>query len=147
MNKKLLLLTGVSALALTGCNGLVKCDFDDFKEAAAKTTEKAKTIKSATYKGTLDDKEIEVDSSNVSGIEDLAYYAILKIVAVPFQRVESMYTFALSNETTFYKTLGFKVKVGDAKYEYNGKGYLTKMTGKSDNHTFKLKISSYKYND
>lgn len=143
MNKKILLLALAPAFALAGCGGYIKCDFEAFKEAADKTLEKAPDIESISYKGSFDGEDIDLNSKDASTLEK-AKIVLLDAATIGFRKVSSMYGFKLDEDAKFYKLPGYKVVIGEKKFEYNMKGYLSKIDFSKESTPFKLTLS-YKY--
>lgn len=143
MNKKILLLALAPAFALAGCGGYIKCDFEAFKEAADKAMEKAPDIESVSYKGSFDGEDIDLNSKDASTL-DKAKIVLLDAATIGFRKVSSMYGFKLDEDAKFYKLPGYKVVIGDKKFEYNMKGYLSKIDFSKESTPFKLTLS-YKY--
>lgn len=144
MNKKILLLALAPAFALAGCGGYIKCDFEAFKEAADKTLEKAPEIESISYKGSFDGKDIDLNSKDASSLKEAGELLLLEGATIGFRKVSSMYGFKLDEDAKFYKLPGYKVVAGDKKFEYNMKGYLSKIDFSKESTPFKLTLS-YKY--
>ena len=140
--KKLLVLAVLPTMALAGCNGISKCSFEDYKEAASKAVEKAPEVDEIIWKGKYDGEKI--DFSSKDSIGDLTIKEnLLRAGLLLIDRVDSSYAVENSN-ATYYKGMGFKVVDGDDKMEYNAKGYLAKIVAKEDGKTYTLTVT-HKY--
>lgn len=140
--KKLLVLAVLPTMALVACNGISKCSFDEYKEAASKAVEKAPEVDEIIWKGKYDGEKI--DFSSKDSIADLSIKEnLLRAGLLLIDRVDATYTVENTN-ATYYKGMGFKVVDGDDKMEYNSKGYLAKVVAKEDGKTYSLTVT-HKY--
>ena len=142
MKKNLFVLGMASLLGLTGCHGISKCSFEEFKEAASKAVESAPKVDEIIWKGKLDNEKFEISSK--TSITDLSAKEILiKGFLITFDSVAWAYQ-AEVKDASYYKGLGFRVVEGDDKYEWDSKGYLAKISVKDDGKAYSVNVT-HKY--
>ena len=142
MKKNLFVLGIASVFALTGCHGISKCSFEEFKEAASKAVENAPKVDEIIWKGNLDGDKFNISSK--TSVADLSLKELaIKTFLLTFDSVAWAYQ-AEVKDATYYKGLGFKVVEGDDKYEWNSKGYLAKISVKDDGKAYTVNVT-HKY--
>jgi len=142
MKKNLFVLAMASVFALTGCHGLAKTEYAQFKEKADKAVESAQKVDYVTYKGKYGDEKISFSTNQgiaSYSLSEAAVEAALSLVG----RVDS-FTVAENSDYTYYTGFGFKVVTPDAKYEYTGKGFLAGVKGKIKGTEYNFSVS-YKF--
>ena len=140
MKKNLFVLGMASVFALTGCHGVKKVSFEDFKKKANEVVEKAPKVDYISYNGKYGDEKVKF-STNQSAASYSLTEAAVALALGTIDRVDSMYVYASGSDTEFYTGMGFKVVSGAAKYEYTGKGYLASVKGKIDGKEFNFSVS------
>ena len=142
MKKSIFALTLVSLLALTGCHGISKCSFEEFKAAASEALDKAPEVSEIIWKGNLDGEKFNISSK--TSVADLSIKEIaIKSFLYTFDKVSWAYA-AEDEDATYYKGMGFKVVEGDDKYEWDSKGYLAKVVVKDDGAKYTVNVT-HKY--
>ena len=142
MKKHLLVLGLASVFALTGCHGISKCSFEEFKEEAKKAIDSAPRVDEIIWKGNLDGDKFNISSK--TSIADLSLKEIgIRTFLLTFDSV-SWACGAENSDATYYKGNGFKVIEGDDKYEWDSKGYLAKVVVKDDGKSYSVNVT-HKY--
>ena len=136
--KKLFLLALLPAFALAGCNGISKTEFAKFKEKAEKAVENAKEVDDVTYKGKYGDEKISFSTNQ--GIASYSVTEALVVASLGGLNKVTAFTGMEVDSYEYYTGLGFKVVTADAKVEYNGKGFLTKASGKLDGKEYNISV-------
>lgn len=143
MNKKILLLSAVAVLGLTGCHGLKKVSFSEYqKEVNGLKDKDIPEIKQKTIKGKFADEKysFKVTKDNLLELsaKEIAVNTIVSAI--------NIYETALikNDNATYYTLFGFKVKSDDGVMEFNKHGHLTLLKGEIDSKAVNLTIS-YKY--
>ena len=141
MKKNLFILGMASVFALTGCHGIKKVEFKEFKEKADATIEKAPQVDYTTYNGKYGDEKVKFSTNQGAASYSIAEAAVALALGA-LKRVDAMYVYASDGE--FYTGMGFKVVTSDCKFEYNGKGYLASVKGKLNGTEYSFSVS-HKY--
>lgn len=139
MKKNLFVLGMASVFALTGCHGIKKVEFKEFKEKADAAIEKAPEVDYTTYNGKYGDEKIKFSTNQGVASYSIAEAAVATTLGA-IKRVDAMYLV----DGEFYTGFGFKVVTSDCKYEYNGKGYLASVKGKLNGKEYSFSVS-HKY--
>lgn len=140
MKKSLLALAMASTFALTGCHGIKKVSFEDFKKAADEVVEKAPKVDYISYNGKYGEDSVKFSTNQGVASYSVAEAAVAIALGV-FDRVDSMYVYGSSSDNEFYTGMGFKVVTPDVKFEYTGKGYLASVKGKLDGKEYSFSVS------
>ena len=140
MKKSLLVLGMASVFALTGCHGIKKVSFDEFKKAAEEAIEKAPEIDYVTYKGTYGEDKISFSTNQKASAYSIQEAAVAAALGV-LMRVDAMYIYSSSDSAEFYTGMGFKVVDEGTKFEYTGKAYLALVKGKIDGKEYNISVS------
>ena len=140
MKKNLFVLGMASVFALTGCHGIKKVSFEDFKKAADEVVEKAPKVDYVSYNGKYGDEKIKFSTNQSASSYSIAEAAVA-IALGAIDRVDAMYVYGGSDKVEFYTGLGFKVVDAEAKYEYTGKGFLASVKGKIDGKEYNFSVS------
>ena len=141
MKKQLFILGMASVFALTGCHGIKKVEYAEFKEAVDELTEvKIQSVKisgkydgtkiSFTYKG-LENLSLS-DASEVAGYSEAQ--AAAASLADSMRTPKLFVALGEDSDCTYYTGMGFKVKSEDGSMEWAKNGLLASYKAKSDNH-------------
>ena len=129
MKKSLFVLSLTSLLALTGCHGLKKVNFDEFK-SGVKEAEKAPEYKAVKITGKVDGKKVNFTyefPKSWGGLLDSALDALgdkyneAEKAAAGYMTSNSIswYTASENEDYTYYVSYGYKVKGKDFTVEWD----------------------------
>lgn len=145
MKKQLFVLGMTSVFALTGCHGIKKVEYAEFKEEVNKLEEvKVSEVK---ISGKLDGDKVNVKWSTDTSIVSLALDTnhsdnekAAYIVAMGL-KTPALYAAAEADGVTYYTGMGFKMKSEDGSIEWDSKGLLAKMQAKEDGKEYNLSFT------
>ena len=165
MKKSLLVLGMAAVLSLTGCHGLKKVKFAEFKEKVEEVSKDIKEVKSVKFSGKIEDKKFDTFTisednaeSELSKLDDtqvsvVLVFGLIGHVSVLTADYAIIYD-AMGEEglkdLNFYIGFGFKIKSskdaegGKGKMEFDKNGFMTLLqtesNGKKSSVRFKVTL-------